>query len=136
MKLDVSGLEVLETADCIELLGTQTLGRIALSSGALPLILPVNYVLVDDRIVIRTRRGTNLARATNNAVVAFEVDQIDVASGIGWSVVVQGFARELADPPVLAAVRAEPLARWLDPETSVHVEISLDIIAGRRLSGA
>ena len=74
---DLNGLEVLDPSECMRLLGSVSLGRIGLSSDALPVVLPVNFVLVGDQIVVRTRRGTKLAAATRNAIVAFEVDQLD-----------------------------------------------------------
>lgn len=130
---DLNGLEVLDPSECMRLLGSVSLGRIGLSSDALPVVLPVNFVLVGDQIVVRTRRGTKLAAATRNAIVAFEVDQLDPHSGVGWSVMVQGFARELADPDELAAANAAPLARWIDRHDGRHVGISIDVISGRRV---
>ena len=133
MELDCNGLEVLTSDECLRLLRSQTLGRIALSSGALPVVLPVNFVVLDERILIRTRNGTRLARAAQNAVVAFEVDQFDAVTGEGWSVMVQGFARHVEGQPDLVFARDAPLARWLDPRDSMHVEVSIDIVSGRRV---
>jgi nitroimidazol reductase NimA-like FMN-containing flavoprotein (pyridoxamine 5'-phosphate oxidase superfamily) len=56
--------------------------------------------------------GTKLDSAANNAVVAFEVDEIDPVAHTGWSVMVTGMARELTDPGELAAAQTPPLARW------------------------
>ena len=92
VELDRNGLEVLEREECIALLGSVTVGRIAITSNALPVVLPVNFVLLDDRIVIRTSRGTKLDAATRNTVVAFEVDEIDMVEQTGWSVLVTGVA--------------------------------------------
>ena len=133
MQFDSTGLEVLDAGECLRLLNSENVGRIALTSGALPVVLPVNYVIHDDHIVIRTRRGTTLAAATRNAIVAFEADRFDDRTGQGWSVMVQGIARELRDAPRLALAQAAPLARWLDATDSRHVGISIDMISGRRL---
>ena len=133
MDVDANGLEVLDPAECRRLLASRSLGRISVSSGALPVILPVNYLLLDDEIVLRTRRGTRLAAATRHAIVAFEVDDIDDDTGTGWSVMVQGIARELAESPGLRVARAADLARWIDPGDSRHVGISLDVVTGRRI---
>jgi len=133
MELDLNGLEIVSPEECLRLLRTRSLGRLGLSTDALPVILPVNYVVRDDLIVIRTRRGTKLARATRNSIVAFEVDEIDQTSGSGWSVMIQGLARE-APPQIAEAMASEPaLARWLDPVTSKHFSISIDRMSGRRL---
>ena len=86
VEVDRNGLEVLGRDECIALLAGVTFGRIAITSNALPVVLPVNYVLLDDRIVIRTGRGTKLDAATRNTVVAFEVDEIETVEQTGWSV--------------------------------------------------
>src|SRR5690348_15001388 len=110
--LDRNGLEVLDRDECLRLLTTATLGRIGISSGALPVILPVNFRLVGDAIVFRTAPGTKLDAATRGAVVAFEVDDMDPIEHTGWSVMVTGVARPVTEPAALAAVRPERVARW------------------------
>lgn len=133
MEFDVNGLEVLSCDECLELLASQKVGRIALSSRGLLVVLPVNYVLIDEQIVIRTRRGTNLALATRNSIIAFEVDKID-ESGQGWSVTIRGLARELCESPELTAARNAPLTKWLDPMKSRHVAVTIDTMSGRRVT--
>src|SRR6187401_2874753 len=66
MEIDRNGLEVLDRAECLRLLSTATLGRIGVQYGALPTVLPVNFVLDGCDIVIRTGRGTKLDAATDN----------------------------------------------------------------------
>jgi len=133
IETDLSGLEVLSPAECLALLRLNSLGRIGLSFGALPVVLPVNYVFEEDEVLVATRRGTAISSATHNAVVAFEVDQIDLASGEGWSVLVQGLTREVTDPEHIAADRLAPLARWVEPGDRRYFTISADLVSGRRL---
>ena len=135
MEVDANGLEVLDAEECLRLLGTKTLGRIGVSIDALPAVLPVNYVLDGDQVIIRTSRGTKLSAATRHNIVAFEVDDIDPPTGIGWSVMVRGLAREISDPPRLESARQAALANWLDPDRSRHVAVSTDLISGRRGPG-
>jgi len=78
--VDCNGLEVLDRDQCMGLLAGVNLGRVALHTRALPVVLPVNFALAGDRIVFPTDRGTRLAAGTNEAVVAFEADDIDAAS--------------------------------------------------------
>jgi nitroimidazol reductase NimA-like FMN-containing flavoprotein (pyridoxamine 5'-phosphate oxidase superfamily) len=132
-KHDSNGLEVLDHAECLRLLASASLGRIGLSSGALPVVLPVNFTVIDDQIVVRTRRGTRLSTATRNAIVAFEVDELDPETGAGWSVMVQGLAREVSDVIDLASPRHAALARWIDPHDARDVAISIDVVSGRRV---
>jgi nitroimidazol reductase NimA-like FMN-containing flavoprotein (pyridoxamine 5'-phosphate oxidase superfamily) len=136
MRLDHNGLEVLDRDECLRLLGGAVIGRVGVSSGALPRVLPVNFRLDGDRILIRTGRGTKLDAATANAVVAFEVDDIDPVDQTGWSVLVTGVAREVTDPAELAAVRAAPMARWAPPGHDDRVmAISTELVDGRRILG-
>ena len=139
MEIDRNGLEILDREQCVRLLRTATLGRIALTAGALPVILPVNFHVVDDTVLIRTGRGTKLDAATRNAVVAFEVDDIDPVWHTGWSVVVTGVAREIADPSeatTAAWLKASELVRiprWALRGGERIIAISLEMISGRRI---
>lgn len=114
------------------LLRSKSVGRIGLIIASLPAVFPVNYVVFDDLIVVRTRRGSLIASATRNDVVAFEVDDFDADSGAGWSVMVQGLARELSDIGDIERARDSGLAHWLDSRGSRHFSVSLDVVSGRR----
>jgi uncharacterized protein len=134
MDLDRNGLEVLESDQCLRLLAQAPLGRVGLTSGALPVILPVNFLLHEDHILVRTGRGTKLDAATRNAVVAFEADHIDSFNHTGWSVVVVGIARD-ADPSALGASAPHPPARWAPAGGDERlISISIDFISGRRIT--
>ena len=133
MLIDRNGLEVLEREECLRLLASATLGRLGLTSGALPTVLPINFRLVGDRIVFRTGVGTKLQAATHNAVVAFEVDEMDPLWHSGWSVVVTGVAREITDPDDRAALSNGEIPRWAPVAGDRLVEVSTQMISGRRL---
>jgi nitroimidazol reductase NimA-like FMN-containing flavoprotein (pyridoxamine 5'-phosphate oxidase superfamily) len=133
MEVDGNGLEVLDRDECLHLLDGATVGRVAVTSAALPTVLPVNFRLAGDRIVFRTGRGTKLAAATRNAVVAFEVDDIDPIDHTGWSVVVTGVARPVVDPDDLAALDGLGIPRWAPSRDGHMVEVSLELVSGRRL---
>jgi nitroimidazol reductase NimA-like FMN-containing flavoprotein (pyridoxamine 5'-phosphate oxidase superfamily) len=129
---DSNGLEVLGRETCLELLAGRALGRIGLTSEALPTIVPVNYWFDGHRILVRTSPGTKLHAATVNTVVAFEVDDVDPVEHSGWSVVVTGPTAEITDPEELERLRHAPLPHW--SSTDGHV-IAIDpaIVSGRRL---
>jgi len=133
MDVDRNGLQILDRDECVTLLGGGSVGRIAITANALPVILPVNYVLLDDRIVVRTGRGTKLDAATRNTVVAFEVDDLDFRDGTGWSVLVTGVAHELTAPEQIAQANASPPARWAPGPDGRYIAISVDMISGRRI---
>lgn len=133
MEVDRNGLEVLDRHECLRLLGSATLGRVGITVGALPVVLPVNFRLVGDRVVFRTGVGTKLDAATRNAVVAFEADQIDPFFHAGWSVVVTGVASEITDPSELVALIAANVPRWAPAGDGRPVEISTRMVTGRRI---
>lgn len=126
-------LQVLPRTECLALLATATVGRLGVSIAALPVILPVNYCLHDDAVVIRTIPGTKLDAATTQAVVAFEVDDHDADGTAGWSVLVQGVAEEVTDPAELEGLQALPLRAWAFPSGEAHrfLRIHTAFISGR-----
>ena|SRR5437764_10143800 len=126
-------LEVIQEEDCLDLLRSMSVGRIGLSMGALPVVLPVNYVLDSGRIILRTGFGTKLSAAIRNAVVCFEVDQIDSGVEAGWSVLVTGTARELQGAEAAYAATL-PLRPW-SPQAGDHlVAIGIELVSGRRIA--
>lgn len=133
MEVDRNGLEILDRHECMKLLRNQTLGRLGLTSGALPTVLPVNYWSDDDQIYVRTSAGSKLDAAMRDAVIAFEVDDFDTMAHAGWSVVITGVAHVVTEPDRLEALRREPIARWA-PEWDGHVlSISTELVSGRRV---
>ena len=70
-----------------------SVGRLALSVRALPMILPVRYVVDDASVAISLGRLGMPAAAVHDAVVAFAVDDIDLSASSGWMVQMQGRAR-------------------------------------------
>jgi nitroimidazol reductase NimA-like FMN-containing flavoprotein (pyridoxamine 5'-phosphate oxidase superfamily) len=132
-QFDRNGLEILSRAECLQLLAGARVGRVGLSVGALPAVLPVNFAIVDDAIVLRTAAGSKLDAALANAVVAFEVDSIDPLYHTGWSVLVQGVASEVVDPAERERLRAAPLRPWADGDRDRFVRIYIDLVSGRRL---
>lgn len=77
---------------CWELLATASVGRLALSVRALPVILPVQYYLTGHRIAACLGHHEIPERSLDDAVIAFSVDSISPVSRSGWSVQIQGRA--------------------------------------------
>jgi nitroimidazol reductase NimA-like FMN-containing flavoprotein (pyridoxamine 5'-phosphate oxidase superfamily) len=130
----VERIEYLTTEECLHLLSTASVGRIAVTRDALPVILPVNYAVDGTSLVIRTSEGSVLKAArAGGAVVAFEVDSLDERTMTGWSVLITGTLREVT--AVSAVLRAEqlPLAPWVGGERRHFVRITPGLMSGRRL---
>ena len=134
MEVDRNGLEVLDRHECLRLLALATLGRIGFTSGALPTVLPINFHLDGERILVRTGRGGKVDAALQNAVVAFEVDDFDPIYHSGWSVTVTGVATAVSDPAELDAAREKPIARWAPAGDEALLAISTELLSGRRIT--
>lgn len=132
MELDGVGAEVLSRAECLRLLATTTLGRIAISVNALPAILPVRFALDDGEIVFRATPGTALDAATRGAIVAFEADGVEPGSG-PWSVLATGGARHVAEQAELVRASRLPLRAWSSTQPDRVVAVSPQLLSGRRL---
>ncbi|GII92119.1 pyridoxamine 5'-phosphate oxidase family protein [Sinosporangium siamense] len=133
MNVDSAGLQVLTRTECVELLSSVPVGRIVFTDRALPAVQPVNFLVVDGHIVIRTGQGSKLAAAARDAVVAFEVDEFDAAMWTGWSVTVIGHARAVVDPQEVARLSLLPLIPWAPGERNQYVVVRIEDISGRRI---
>ena len=129
-----SRLEELERDECLALLAAKTVGRVVFTDRALPAIQPVNYLLDGEEIVFRTGPGDKLAAATRNAVVAFEIDDVDEQHHSGWSVVGIGQAHEVTDVERLVRLAAPTNRPWVAGHSGHTIAIPLDQLTGRRLA--
>ena len=106
---------------------------------ALPAVRPVNHLMDEGRIIIRTRLSTAIssvvASADDGAVVAYEADDFDSQSQSGWSVVATGWAHRVNDPGQVS--RYERLLRpWVNHADTVlaiepHIVTGFHIIASK-----
>jgi uncharacterized protein len=128
-----SELESLSPQECISLAATMPIGRIVFTDRALPAVQPVNFLIDDGSVIIRTTEGSKLAAATRNAVVAFEIDEFDRRSQAGWSVTLVGRAQSVRDPAESARLALLPLQTWAPGLRDRFIRIRPDHITGRRL---
>jgi nitroimidazol reductase NimA-like FMN-containing flavoprotein (pyridoxamine 5'-phosphate oxidase superfamily) len=131
---DYDRLEELSDAECLALLRTVPVGRVGISVDALPVILPVNFVLHGRDLLFRTVAGTKLHAAIARAVVAFEADHYEGSSAEAWSVLVRGLAEEVTDPERRSEADGLVPRSWAFGEGADHlVRIPITAISGRRL---
>lgn len=81
---------VISEQECWHLLATASVGRLAVSVRALPMILPVQYYLDNRNITACLGHHELPERSLNEAIIAFAADSIDPRSRAGWSVEIQG----------------------------------------------
>ncbi|MFE0252349.1 pyridoxamine 5'-phosphate oxidase family protein [Streptomyces sp. NPDC059010] len=128
----------LDSAEALRLLGSVSFGRIVFTRQALPTVRPVNHVLDEGDIVIRTHEGAALTSRALQAgapgvVVAYEADAIDPDTHIGWSVVVTGYAHLVTDAGDLARYQ-DMLQPWVGRAMDYAVRIRPDLVTGVRLA--
>ena len=126
-----SGIEVIDSEQCRRLLSEDVIGRVAVVIGATPMILPVNYALDGDDIVIRTMPGSRLDVGQGHA--AFEVDSFDRETQSGWSVLVTGHLEEVSwyNTKEMERVQSLPVQPWAHGERNLWLRLTPSFITGR-----
>jgi uncharacterized protein len=127
-------VEQLAERECLGLLATQVVGRVAVVVDGRASVFPVNYVLDRGNIVFRTDEGTKLDAARAGGTVTFEVDRSDPLYHTGWSVMATGPLEEVTDPDDLGRVSGLPVRAW--GRSGHHwVRMPIASISGRRITG-
>ncbi len=128
----------LDRAEALDLLGGVSLGRIVFTQNALPTIRPVNHMIDRGQIVIRTHAGAALTLHTDRAgtggvVVAYEADDIDPETHLGWSVIVTGYAHLVRNAADVARYQ-DMLEPWVDHSMDNVVRVNPIMVTGFRLA--
>ena len=97
------------------------------------MVLPVNYRADADSVVFCTADGSKLSYLKDGTPAAFEIDAARSATRSGWSVVVQGTAREVTDEGELYELRHGPLKSWATDASEHWIRISIEQISGRKI---
>ena len=119
--------------ECRALLASHRIGRVSVTSEALPVIAPVNYLVDGSSIIFRTRRDGMLARACDDTVIAFEIDDLAPDGSAGWSVNVVGIASLLASSEQLRALRLGLVSAAGD-DRDQFVRLRIGLVRGRRIA--
>jgi hypothetical protein len=130
-----SGLDGLGYDECLERLGDESIGRIALVVNELLVVVPVNYRLVQVNgrhwIVFRTELGGLLDRPDTHA--AFEIDHTDPERRTGWSVLVQGMVARVDPDSADVRERFDPVP-WPRSPRERWMAVEPFSITGRRIA--
>lgn len=126
----------LPATECLALLRSHTIGRVGWNTMDGPQILPVTYVLRDGAVIFRTTPYGALSELRNVRQVAFEVDEFDVTTRTGWSVLVRGWAKAATNPDELSGLwtQQDPIP-WAPGARTLFITISTDQLSGRVISG-
>ncbi|MEU5031281.1 pyridoxamine 5'-phosphate oxidase family protein [Streptomyces milbemycinicus] len=118
--------------ECHDLLSAHGVGRISVSTSWGPAVVPVDYRLVDDAVVLRAAPDASPAAAAGSEV-AFEVDHIDETLSEGWSVLVVGRARQLTESEAVRLVGREYHRPWPGGSREMWLRLDPGSITGRRI---
>jgi nitroimidazol reductase NimA-like FMN-containing flavoprotein (pyridoxamine 5'-phosphate oxidase superfamily) len=130
------GFRELDRQECLRLLAKAPVGRVVYTRHALPAVLPVNFFLDEaSSVVLRTSADSELARAVDRVVVAFEADEVDAAAHAGWSVVVTGRAAVVTDSALRERLSRTGPRSWAAAPREVFVRIEAELVTGRELTG-
>lgn len=126
---------VLSEFECLMLLSRERIGRVALTVNALPAVLAVNYRVVEGTVMFYTGLGRRILAGLDEAVVAFEADQLDPDADTGWTVVVVGTAHHVTESGWVEAARRAGLRPRGDSDHAQLVCVRPEIITGRQIEG-
>ncbi len=125
-------LKELAERECLQLLASRVVGRVAVVVDGEARVFPVNYLIDGDDIVFRTGEGTKLDAARAGALVTFEVDDSDPLYHTGWSVMVRGPLERVTEPSELHRMHGLPVRAWGRDGRHI-VRISIARVSGRRI---
>ncbi|MFK4145393.1 pyridoxamine 5'-phosphate oxidase family protein [Streptomyces sp. NPDC004065] len=133
--LQNDGFRSMDRQECLRLLAKVPVGRVVYTRQALPAVLPVNFALdTDQSVILRTSAGSDLVRAVDGVVVAFEADEFDAETRSGWSVVVTGQATAVTDPGEHERLLRTGPRSWMPIREDVFIRIESAMVTGRELT--
>ena len=134
-------IEELDEDACLQLISRGGIGRIAYTGRTGLAVLPVNYALHDGAVVFRTAEHGPLDEDLRTGIegaeykVAFQIDDIDLARQLGWSVLIQGPAHHVTAAERDATLKAG-VQSWAPGDRELFVRIVPTRITGRRVGPA
>jgi nitroimidazol reductase NimA-like FMN-containing flavoprotein (pyridoxamine 5'-phosphate oxidase superfamily) len=120
--------EALGRQQCLDLLESHHLGRVAWQAADLPQILPVTYAMHEGSAYFRTAPDSILAELGQSTSVALEVDELRS----GWAIVMHGRTSAVSEPDALADLWAsDSLVPWATGNRTLFIRIRPERVAGR-----
>jgi|SRR5215217_1986139 len=122
----------LSVHDCWKYLRSASICRVAVMSGEMPDIFPVNYLPNYGTLIFRTGPGTKLDALLASPAIALEADGLNSYGTIAWSVVIKGTAELVSNIEEVQEAVEAGLSPW-QPGAKEHlVRVTPANISGRR----
>jgi hypothetical protein len=132
--------------EALSLLAGVSVGRIVFTENAMPAVRPASHLVESGDIIARSHDGSVIVPAAGGripdaewaagsereTVIAYEADDIDINSRLGWSVVVTGPATPITDPGEIARY-ATVLTPWAFAGEGQLIRIHAGIVTGYRM---
>jgi nitroimidazol reductase NimA-like FMN-containing flavoprotein (pyridoxamine 5'-phosphate oxidase superfamily) len=130
-------LDELSFDECLSKLRSHRIGRVAVVVDGFPVVVPVNYRLVEASgrtwIAFRVREGGVIEQGSMS--VAFQLDGADPIRREGWSVLVTGTLHRVDPEAADFRERFDP-DPWIEPEPDAWLVVDPISITGRRVRSA
>ena len=123
-------LEPMRQEECLVLIRSGSIGRIAYTGIDEVVVIPVNYCYRNELIIFRTAADSAVAQFDLEPI-AFELDLFDEGMRDGWSVLVNGMVRPATDAETDAA--RGHVAPWAGGARETYMAIDPRRITGRRI---
>ncbi len=124
-------VESLGIAECWRLVEASRLGRLAVDAvDGLPDVFPLNFLVHDGDLYVRSAPGTKLRSIEEKPAVAFEIDGTD--DRFHWSVVIRGIAQRVTSDEDIARSGVLDLVSWSPTDKHDFVRLVPSAITGRR----
>lgn len=131
--VDRNGLEILGRTECLRLLTSACIGRLAYIHNGIPAVIPLNVASSGDTMLFRLSTGSALTAIYGRQTIALEVDAIDVDAHAGWSITIAGSPIEVE--AAIAEDAGHELRSWLRPSAARLFRLGTEHLDGRRLAG-
>jgi hypothetical protein len=129
-------VEVLGEEECLALLGSAVIGRLAYTQDAMPAMQPSSFTVLAGEVLIPVRPGSRVAVASHGTIVAFEVDDVDVVRRTGWHVTVIGPARVVTGADVTPTSDGRGIRPRVRPAGHCYIAVRITLVRGCRVRHA
>src|ERR1017187_8401717 len=122
----------LTPARCRALLLAASRGHLALSQGALPLVVPVTCAVDGEDLLVRAGLGLIGRVPAQPGVVAFQTEGTSPDGSSWWELLVQGRAEVLDERRLAPEGKLPPPLPLVDQSMTAALRISMELFTGRQ----